>query len=83
MIIPNHLHVPEAEKLGFCFGSFDSSFGDPSHNSVPGSDKGPLFSQSSEAIHEPVEEQPLRFVSFVYPYDLLSSATFRIPAPNF
>ncbi|KAL4555339.1 hypothetical protein LXL04_037957 [Taraxacum kok-saghyz] len=27
VIIPNHLHVPEAEKLGFCFGSFDATFG--------------------------------------------------------
>ncbi|KAL7618920.1 hypothetical protein Lser_V15G02378 [Lactuca serriola] len=25
VIIPNHLHVPEAEKLGFCFGSFDAT----------------------------------------------------------
>ncbi|KAL6975508.1 hypothetical protein U1Q18_024304 [Sarracenia purpurea var. burkii] len=24
VIIPNHLHVPEAEKIGFCFGSFAS-----------------------------------------------------------
>ncbi|KAG8387169.1 hypothetical protein BUALT_Bualt03G0225200 [Buddleja alternifolia] len=57
VIIPNHLHVPEVEKLGFCFGSFDASFGlEINQNGVPGSDKSPPLSESSEAIDEPVKE---------------------------
>ncbi|KAI3457701.1 hypothetical protein Pfo_014364 [Paulownia fortunei] len=60
VIIPNHLHVPEVEKLGFCFGSFDASFGlDMNQNGVPGSDKGPLLSESSEVVEEPVKELQL------------------------
>ncbi|KAM7492436.1 hypothetical protein LguiA_035357 [Lonicera macranthoides] len=57
VIIPNHLHVLEAEKLGFCFGSFGASFGlNTSYTSGPESEKSPL-SESSEAIEESVEEQ--------------------------
>ncbi|KAK4397727.1 GBF-interacting protein 1 [Sesamum angolense] len=57
VIIPDHLHVPEVEKLGFCFGSFDASFGlDLNQNGVRGSDKSPPLSESSEAIDEPVKE---------------------------
>ncbi|KAI3465549.1 hypothetical protein Pfo_022212 [Paulownia fortunei] len=57
VIIPNHLHVPDAGKLGFCFGSFDASFGlDMSHNSGLEGDKSPPMSESSEAIDEPVKE---------------------------
>ncbi|KAL3821617.1 hypothetical protein ACJIZ3_007522 [Penstemon smallii] len=60
VIIPNHLHVPEAEKLGFCFGSFDASFGvDMSHIGVHEGDKSPPLSESSEAIDEPVKELQL------------------------
>ncbi|CAK9167185.1 unnamed protein product [Ilex paraguariensis] len=59
VIIPNHLHVPDAEKLGFCFGSFDTSFGlNTSYSSVPESDKSPPpLSETSEEIEETVEEQ--------------------------
>ncbi|KAL0444988.1 UNVERIFIED_CONTAM: hypothetical protein Slati_2221500, partial [Sesamum latifolium] len=61
VIIPDHLHVPEVEKLGFCFGSFDASFGlDLNQNGVRGSDKSPPLSESSEAIDEPVKEIQLR-----------------------
>ncbi|KAL7086496.1 hypothetical protein ACP275_13G006000 [Erythranthe tilingii] len=60
VIIPSHLHVPEVEKLGFCFGSFDASFElDMNQNGVPGSDRIPLQLESSEAIDEPVEELQL------------------------
>lgn len=57
VIIPNHLHVPDAEKLGFCFGSFDASFElDMSYNSGPESDKSQPLSESPEAIKETVKE---------------------------
>ncbi|KAL9144902.1 hypothetical protein ABFS82_13G005500 [Erythranthe guttata] len=60
VIIPSHLHVPEVEKLGFCFGSFDASFElDMNQNGVPGSDRIPLQLESPEAIDEPVEELQL------------------------
>ncbi|KAL2547752.1 Kinase-related protein of unknown function [Forsythia ovata] len=58
VIIPSHLHVPEAEKLGFCFGSFDASFGlDASCIDAPESDENPCLSKSSEAVEETAEEQ--------------------------
>ncbi|KAI3804887.1 hypothetical protein L1987_26758 [Smallanthus sonchifolius] len=57
VIIPNHLHVPEAEKLGFCFGSFDASFGLDSNML---SDKSPSISEASEEITEHIEEQANR-----------------------
>ncbi|XP_023741655.1 GBF-interacting protein 1 [Lactuca sativa] len=53
VIIPNHLHVPEAEKLGFRFGSFD--FNSISLND-PVSDKCPV-SNPSEGITEHIDEQ--------------------------
>ncbi|KAL6529839.1 hypothetical protein OROGR_015462 [Orobanche gracilis] len=60
VIIPNHLHVPDVEKLGFCFGSFDASFGlEMNQNGVPGSEKSPLLSESSEPIDGPVHELQL------------------------
>lgn len=61
VIIPNHLHVPEVEKLGFCFGSFDAILAlDLNQNGLPGSDKSPSVSESSEAIDEHVKELELR-----------------------
>ncbi|XP_076894479.1 GBF-interacting protein 1-like isoform X1 [Bidens hawaiensis] len=59
VIIPNHLHVPEADKLGFCFGSFDASFGLISNTLIgpgPMSDKSPSVSEASEEITEHIEE---------------------------
>ncbi|XP_051125457.1 uncharacterized protein LOC127247585 isoform X2 [Andrographis paniculata] len=57
VIIPNHLHVPEAGKLGFCFGSFDASFGlDINKNDNPGSEKTAPLTESSEADVEPMKE---------------------------
>ncbi|KAM0063107.1 putative GBF-interacting protein [Helianthus debilis subsp. tardiflorus] len=58
VIIPNHLHVPEAEKLGFYFGSFDPSF---SLNATSSNGPGPVSDESSEAsevVDESVDEQP-------------------------
>ncbi|KAA8526638.1 hypothetical protein F0562_008159 [Nyssa sinensis] len=54
VIIPNHLHVPDAEKIGFCFGSFDASFGLSTSNSNDlKSDKSPTpLSETSEGIEE-------------------------------
>ncbi|KAK2986439.1 hypothetical protein RJ640_011877 [Escallonia rubra] len=59
VIIPNHLHVPEAERIGFCFGSFDASFGfNTSYTSGLESEKSPPpHSEISDGIEESVEEQ--------------------------
>ncbi|KAL6553559.1 hypothetical protein OROGR_007401 [Orobanche gracilis] len=47
VIIPNNLQVPDAGKLGFCFGSFDASFGlDMNQKGGLGSEKNPLLSES-------------------------------------
>lgn len=58
VIIPSHLHVPEVEKLGFCFGSFDASFGlDTSCGDAPESEENSRLSKYSEAVEETDEEQ--------------------------
>ncbi|CAI9294913.1 unnamed protein product [Lactuca saligna] len=63
VIIPNHLHVPEAEKLGFCFGSFDATFG---FNKTSSNSNGPVAvavavsdktSEASEEADETIEDQ--------------------------
>ncbi|KAL6561235.1 hypothetical protein OROMI_016836 [Orobanche minor] len=47
VIIPNHLQVPDAGKLGFCFGSFDASFRlDMNQKGGLCSEKSPLLSES-------------------------------------
>ncbi|KAA8524895.1 hypothetical protein F0562_011318 [Nyssa sinensis] len=58
VIIPSHLHVPDAEKIGFCFGSFDASFGlITSYNNDPESEKSPTpLSEISEGIEKTVEQ---------------------------
>ncbi|CAI9277679.1 unnamed protein product [Lactuca saligna] len=53
VIIPNHLHVPEAEKLGFCFGSFDAIFG---FNKTPSNSNGLVAVTMSEKTSEASEE---------------------------
>ncbi|KAF8414285.1 hypothetical protein HHK36_002287 [Tetracentron sinense] len=54
VIIPNHLQVPEAERTGLSFGSFDASFGvSTSHANGPDSNKS--FTPPSESSHE-IEE---------------------------
>ncbi|XP_071727138.1 GBF-interacting protein 1-like [Rutidosis leptorrhynchoides] len=61
VIIPNHLHVPEADKLGFQFGSFDATFGINSITlSGPVSDKSPSLSEASQETVEHIEEHPTR-----------------------
>ncbi|XP_008783011.2 GBF-interacting protein 1-like isoform X2 [Phoenix dactylifera] len=58
VIIPNHLQVPEFERHGLNFGSFDSSF-NPSTGSANGtaSDKSTMPpSESSQEIEEDVED---------------------------
>ncbi|KAI3675127.1 hypothetical protein L1987_84711 [Smallanthus sonchifolius] len=65
VIIPNHLHVPEAEKLGFYFGSFDASFNFNATSSNgpeprPVSDKS---SEVSEVVDESMDEQPRNQIS--------------------
>ncbi|XP_073027846.1 uncharacterized protein [Primulina eburnea] len=51
VIIPNHLHVPETEKLWFRFGSFDANYNlDKSQNGGPENDKSQPLSESYEAI---------------------------------
>nr|GLL23080.1 GBF-interacting protein 1-like isoform X2 [Ipomoea trifida] len=58
VIIPNHLHVPDAEKLGFCFGSFDAIHGlNTTSNSGTKNDKNPSLSETSDAIEETAKEQ--------------------------
>lgn len=66
VIIPNHIHVPEADKLGFCFGSFDANFGMITHNSNASEREKNTLPEISEKIEEIVEEQ-LRCVKFLYP----------------
>ncbi|XP_058112786.1 GBF-interacting protein 1-like isoform X3 [Magnolia sinica] len=58
VIIPIHLHVPEAERSGLSFGSFDASFGlNASFANGPDTDKSPTpLSESSQVIEESVEE---------------------------
>ncbi|XP_027063764.1 uncharacterized protein [Coffea arabica] len=57
VIIPHHLHVPEAEKLGFCFGSFDTSFGiSTSSINAPENDHSASSSETSDG-NEAAEEQ--------------------------
>ncbi|KAK4386312.1 GBF-interacting protein 1 [Sesamum angolense] len=71
--IPNQIHVPEVGKLGFCFGSFDASFGvDMAHNGGLESDKSPALYGSSEPIDEPVKELKLRCLSLPSPSSVFS-----------
>ncbi|XP_057474401.1 uncharacterized protein LOC130762662 isoform X2 [Actinidia eriantha] len=58
VIIPNHLHVPEADKIGFSFGSFDASFGlNTSANSGPENDSNTTpLSETSESVEETADQ---------------------------
>lgn len=62
VIIPNHIHVPEAERTGLNFGSFTTGFGvslvdvydhESDKSSTP-------QSETSQGIEETVEEQSSR-----------------------
>ncbi|CAH9060690.1 unnamed protein product [Cuscuta europaea] len=51
VIIPDHLHVPEAQKLGFCFGSFDAIYGSStSFSTAAENERSPPHSETSEII---------------------------------
>ncbi|XAR68243.1 hypothetical protein NMG60_11003312 [Bertholletia excelsa] len=58
VIIPNHLHVPEAERIGFCFGSFDASFSlNASCSNGPENDRNPgPLSETSDSAEEMAEQ---------------------------
>ncbi|XP_072969616.1 GBF-interacting protein 1-like [Typha angustifolia] len=59
VIIPDHLQVPESERCGLSFGSFDASFElTTGFASGPASEKSstPSDSESSQGIDETVEE---------------------------
>ncbi|XP_068643175.1 GBF-interacting protein 1-like isoform X2 [Aristolochia californica] len=58
VIIPNHLQVPEAERTGLSFGSFDASFGvRTSFANGHDSDKSTThLSEASQVIEEIAEE---------------------------
>lgn len=89
VIIPNHLHVPDADKLGFCFGSFDASFGiSTSYNSTPENDQSASVSENSDVNEEAAEEHFSRFSFdppiFWIPYpSLLVILAFRISIQNY
>ncbi|XP_059662854.1 GBF-interacting protein 1-like isoform X2 [Cornus florida] len=58
VIFPSHIHVPEVENFGFCFGSFDTSFGfSTSSDNDRESDKSATTpSEISARIEETVEQ---------------------------
>ena len=62
VIIPNHIHVPEAERTGLSFGSFTTGFGVSLVDVYdPESDKSSTpHSETSQGIGETVEEQSSR-----------------------
>ncbi|XP_057461579.1 uncharacterized protein LOC130751873 isoform X1 [Actinidia eriantha] len=57
-VIPNHLHIHEAEKIHFCFGSFDATFGfSTGHNNIPENDRNPApLSETSESVEEEAKQ---------------------------
>ncbi|WOH05827.1 hypothetical protein DCAR_0625248 [Daucus carota subsp. sativus] len=57
VIIPNHIHVPEADKLGFCFGSFDANFKVVTHNSTASEKNKSPIPETSEKTEERAKEQ--------------------------
>lgn len=83
VIIPNHLQVPEAERSGLSFGSFDASFA-MSTNFANGlnSDKiaSPPLSESSQEIEETTEEPSSRSeaLTFLFPFPCLVLTCFAV-----
>ncbi|XP_023742047.1 GBF-interacting protein 1-like [Lactuca sativa] len=82
VIIPNHLHVPEAEKLGFCFGSFDATFG---FNKTPSNLNGlvavtvsEMTSEASEEADETIEDQmQSRFSNYLIQHAIMHTFIVR------
>jgi len=64
VIIPNHIHVPEAVRSGLSFGSFDSTFViTPSRSSEPENQTNlKSVSEMHLETESIVEEQTTRFV---------------------
>ncbi|XP_074380837.1 GBF-interacting protein 1-like isoform X2 [Apium graveolens] len=54
VIIPKHIQVPEVEKLGFIFGSFDANFG--SSIACPDNEKSPSIPETSEGMEENADQ---------------------------
>ncbi|XP_057796686.1 GBF-interacting protein 1-like [Salvia miltiorrhiza] len=81
VVLPNHVHVPEAGKLGFCFGSFDASFGlEMTQDGSVGSDKSTPHSESSDSTAEPTEVLQLRGnAELIYPDRTHSHSHSREP----
>lgn len=69
VVLPNHINVTEAGKLGFCFGSFDASFGlEMAEDGSLESDKSTPLTESSDSTDDPTEMLQLRSL-----FNLLSS----------
>lgn len=84
VIIPNHLQVPEAERSGLSFGSFDASFAMcTSFANGPNSDKiaSPPLSESSQEIEETTEE-PSSSVQNLSPTDQEGDEPDHPPSPT-
>lgn len=63
VIIPKHIQVPEVEKLGFIFGSFDANFGlSTTYPGCPENEKSPPIPETSEGMEENADQT--RFVKF-------------------
>lgn len=61
VIIPKHIQVPEVEKLGFIFGSFDANFGlSTTYPGSPENEKSMPISETSEGMEENADQT--RFV---------------------
>lgn len=61
VIIPKHIHVPEVEKFGFIFGSFDANFGLSTSSPVCTEiEKSPPIPETSEGMEENADQA--RFV---------------------
>ncbi|XP_017242316.1 GBF-interacting protein 1 isoform X1 [Daucus carota subsp. sativus] len=58
VIIPKHIHIPEVEKLGFIFGSFDANFGLSTSNPVcPENEKSSPIPETPEGMEENVDQK--------------------------
>lgn len=71
VILPNHIRVPESERLNLSFGSFGSSFVLPTNDvKVPEGEKTSISQPEAPQItEENVEEQSSRFVHLFFLID--------------
>lgn len=76
VVLPNHINVTEAGKVGFCFGSFDASFGlEMAEDGSLESDKSTPLTESSSSTDDPSEVPQLRSLSTLLSSGLLFSLT--------